>query len=80
MRHTHKRKRDIVLDFYISKIIHVQAHFSDRKQKSFFDCLRKMKTRKSHTVEAISKSNVKIVERCKIDTPNTQINEVKVRK
>ena len=34
--------------------------------------MMKSKTKSSHTVGTIPKSNVKIVERGKIDTPNTQ--------
>jgi len=34
-----------------------------------------MKNKKYHTVGTIPKSNIKIVERGKIDTPNTQIQD-----
>ena len=34
-----------------------------------------MKNKKYHTVRTLLKSNVKIVERGKIDTPNTQIHD-----
>ena len=35
----------------------------------------KMKSKKYHTVGTIPKSNIKIVKRGKIDTPNTQIHD-----
>ena len=35
----------------------------------------KMKNEKYHTVGTIPKSNIKILERGKIDTPNTQIQD-----
>ena len=35
--------------------------------------MNNMKHKKFHTVGAITKSNIKIVERVKIDTPNTRI-------
>jgi hypothetical protein len=34
-----------------------------------------MKNKKYHTVRTVPNSNTKIVERGKIETPNTQINE-----
>jgi len=34
-----------------------------------------MKNKKYHTVGTIPKPTIKIVERCKIDTPNTQIHD-----
>jgi len=34
-----------------------------------------MKNKKYHTVGTILRSNIKIVERGKIDTPNTQIHD-----
>ena len=34
--------------------------------------MNKMKKKKYHTVRTIPKSNIKMVERGKIDTPNTQ--------
>ena len=37
--------------------------------------MNKMKNKKYHTVETIPKLNIKIVERGKIDTPNTQIHD-----
>jgi len=36
----------------------------------------KMKNKKYHTVGTIPKSNIKFVERGKIDTPNTQIHDL----
>jgi hypothetical protein len=37
--------------------------------------MNKMKNKKYHTVGTISKSNVKIVERVKIDAPDIQLHE-----
>ena len=34
-----------------------------------------MKIKTCHTVETVPKSNIKIVKRCKIDTPNLQIHD-----
>ena len=35
-----------------------------------------MKNKKYHTVRTVPKSNRKIAERCKIDTPNTQMHDL----
>jgi hypothetical protein len=37
--------------------------------------LNKIKNKIYHTFETIPKSNIKIVERCKIDTHNTEIHD-----
>jgi len=38
--------------------------------------MTKMKNKKYHSVGAVPKSNSKFVERCKIETPHTQIHDL----
>jgi len=41
----------------------------------FYECIYKMENKKYHTVGIVPKSNIKIIERGKIDTPNTKIHD-----
>jgi hypothetical protein len=57
----------------------MSAIFNDALKKWFISLHRlnnKMKNIKYHTVGTIPKANIKIVERGKINTPNTQIHDL----
>ena len=57
-------------------VVSVQYILSGKTEQSAVDGLNKVKNKKYHTVRTIPKSNIKIVERSKIDTTNTQIHDL----